>query len=350
MRGARGELPGKSPSALLATALLLLALPVTVVDDSLAASTLIQSSAAGLANCTLENLTLQDGALVLSSIESAVWRLLSPKSSPSARVEHAMAPVPGTDRVLLFGGWDGSTLLNDTWLFDLSDGGWSLLSPPSAPRGRRGASMAPFDGTDTFILFGGQTSWGVSNYTWLLNLSESNWTRPIPPRSPPARSHHSLSTIPGTDRVLLEPDRVVAAGAAQFRGRQVQEPAPFPDEERLGLRRGAGGSGEGHQFGGQRVAHQELQGLVFRTVACGHDVEAHRVGRRRPSGDGRPRPHREAPGQPGEDPGQDRKRERGGGGLHTYLRSRMSAAFSNRETWAWETPISSATSIWVLPS
>lgn len=171
--------------------------------SSSAASTLIESAATDFGNGTMENLTILDGRAQLELMGTAVWRQLQPGSSPEARILHSMATVPGTDKVLLFGGSGAGGYLNDTWLFDLSDCCWTRLAPPAAPRARRAAGLAPFDGTDILLLFGGETSYGVSGYTWLFNMSEGNWTRLTPAASPPARSHHSLATIHGTDRVLL---------------------------------------------------------------------------------------------------------------------------------------------------
>ena len=51
---------------------------------------------------------------MLHDADSA-WNKQAPATAPSARIGHAMASLGG-DRVLLFGGWDDSSPLGDTWL------------------------------------------------------------------------------------------------------------------------------------------------------------------------------------------------------------------------------------------
>ena len=48
------------------------------------------------------------------------WELKSPPSQPDGRRGHVISSIYGTDKVLLFGGYDGN-YFNDTWVYDLSD-------------------------------------------------------------------------------------------------------------------------------------------------------------------------------------------------------------------------------------
>jgi hypothetical protein len=47
------------------------------------------------------------------------WSQLSPSTSPAARNGAAMAFDPATGQVVLFGGFNGTTSLGDTWRFGL---------------------------------------------------------------------------------------------------------------------------------------------------------------------------------------------------------------------------------------
>jgi hypothetical protein len=55
---------------------------------------------------------------------SAAWRTVL--DAPTPRESYMMTYDSTRDVVVLFGGWDGSTLRNDTW--EWSDGVWSLKS------------------------------------------------------------------------------------------------------------------------------------------------------------------------------------------------------------------------------
>ncbi len=63
------------------------------------------------------------------------WKKLLPGVSPSARAAHAMAYDPVSKKVVLFGGYDATSYLGDTWSFDGTT--WTRempqVSPPPAP-------------------------------------------------------------------------------------------------------------------------------------------------------------------------------------------------------------------------
>jgi len=122
---------------------------------------------------------------------------LSP-SSPSARYGHAMAATPSG--VLLFGGLGGG-FRNDTWLFNSATSTWGLLNTGSAsPSKRVFAAMAYDSQSGKMILFGGNTSVGSNDETWLFNSESTGtgtWTKlTITGSNPPARRGHAMVTTP----------------------------------------------------------------------------------------------------------------------------------------------------------
>ena len=129
------------------------------------------------------------------------WTQLSPPEKPSARDDYAMAPVSGTDLVVLFGGGDG--LLNDTWIFNATQGMWFQQFPSESPPGRHNAAMAPVGGDDKLMLFGGSNWGGYFNDTWLYDVGENSWSRVVANVSPPARDLFAISWVPGDDKVVL---------------------------------------------------------------------------------------------------------------------------------------------------
>ncbi len=126
------------------------------------------------------------------------WTLKYPGTSPSARTQHAMAPIGG-DQVLLFGGFDGPNSVNETWVYDVSDNTWTLKTPATNPPAITNHAMANISG-DKVVLFGGNVFF--YNDTWVYDLSDNNWTLKNPASKPEERHGHELATL-GGDRVLL---------------------------------------------------------------------------------------------------------------------------------------------------
>jgi hypothetical protein len=137
----------------------------------------------------------------LYDFSDANWTRVETAESPDARDDYALAPVPGTDLVVLFGG--GDYLLNDTWIFNATQRNWFRYYPPVSPPGRHNMAMAPVDGDDKVVLFGGSNYGGFLNDTWLYDVGDNAWAPVTPPESPPARDYHALSWVPGDDKVVL---------------------------------------------------------------------------------------------------------------------------------------------------
>ena len=127
------------------------------------------------------------------------WTLKSPATKPSARERSAMASLGG-DQVLLFGGWDGATIYDETWVYDLSDNTWTLKSPATQPSAREYPAMASLGG-DQVLLFGGGHG-SLDDETWVYDLSDNTWTLKSPAAQPSARYFHAMASL-GGDQALL---------------------------------------------------------------------------------------------------------------------------------------------------
>jgi hypothetical protein len=129
-----------------------------------------------------------------------------PANYPSYRGGFALAPVLGDDKILLFGGAVSTPFHynNDIWIYDVSEDSWEFKNPSgNKPYGRRYHAIAPVFGTKKFILFGGN---GVGTYsgTWIYDLNTNTWTeKSIMGNKPDWISHHTMVSIFGTDKVLL---------------------------------------------------------------------------------------------------------------------------------------------------
>jgi hypothetical protein len=145
--------------------------------------------------------------------KAIAWTQKAPLSSPSARAHASTAYDAAHGETVLFGGWDGSSVLGDTWTWDGQD--WTLRHPANAPSPRASASMA-YDSTHgSVILFGGQVTGllqtegprGVGEGSFLRDTwrwNGSNWKRLAPARRPPARAGDgSLSDDPAIGGLLL---------------------------------------------------------------------------------------------------------------------------------------------------
>src|SRR5579864_3984439 len=114
--------------------------------------------------------------------QSVTWKRLSPKKFPSSRAFSAMAYDPVSKKTVLFGGWDGSTHLKETWTFDGTT--WTKQKPSVAPPARAGASMAFDRKTRKLVLFGGFDGANYLGDTWLWNGATSSWKQAHPSSSP----------------------------------------------------------------------------------------------------------------------------------------------------------------------
>lgn len=148
------------------------------------------------------------------SWNGSTWTNLAPAVHPSARCGHALAYHRPSQRVVLFGGNDGTTQQTGTWSWD--GVAWSLAAPTTSPPLRSTGRMV---GTaQDLVLFGGST-WTSSPYqavdlddTWTWNGTD--WAQVVTAHRPPARRYHTMayeedlqqvfvfSGLPGTSQAL----------------------------------------------------------------------------------------------------------------------------------------------------
>src|SRR5262245_52224591 len=84
---------------------------------------------------------------------TADWTQLSPAASPPPRSAQAMAYDPDHGKLVVFGGYDATHYLSETWTFDGAR--WTLESPRTSPPARAAGTMV-FDAVShEIVLFGG---------------------------------------------------------------------------------------------------------------------------------------------------------------------------------------------------
>ncbi|HVT64513.1 MAG TPA: kelch repeat-containing protein [Mycobacteriales bacterium] len=122
------------------------------------------------------------------------WRQLAPAQAPTARTGAASAFDASTGQVVLFGGYDGSSVSAETWTWNGT--AWTLVQPATTPPARTGAAMA-YDATHhTVVMFGGLDSTNAAlNDTWQWNGTD--WSKaqggPTGSKTPPARGYAAMA-------------------------------------------------------------------------------------------------------------------------------------------------------------
>jgi hypothetical protein len=117
------------------------------------------------------------------------WMQVVTGNAPLPRGGHAMAYDSNRNKVVLFGGYDGVTCLDETWEYDSS--GWVQRFPANKPLPRLEPAMAFDSLNNVTVLFGGLLEAGndnpqyFSNETWLWDGSD--WQQAYPANSPSAR-------------------------------------------------------------------------------------------------------------------------------------------------------------------
>ena len=143
----------------------------------------------------------------LSLTDPPTWQQIFPEGTPpSPRFINAYAYDPVADRLIVVGGYDGG-FRNDTWALSLSGvPSWSQLSPAGTPPVGRDDLPSAYDPVrHRLILFGGFDGSTILNDVWALSLAgETAWEelQPAGPL-PAARRTSSLIYEPAGDRLIL---------------------------------------------------------------------------------------------------------------------------------------------------
>ena len=165
-----------------------------ISDNADAGSIWTQSADSDFKNGTLNEISVigneENAELKLDLKEINEWVSKAPVPNPSARKSFAMANVYGTDNIMLFGGNDGSNVLNDTWIYNLTDNEWVKKTVTEKPLNKEGHAMAAVYKTDKVVLFGGNY---YMDDTWVYDLGDNIWTQKNPANKPTGRLYHAMA-------------------------------------------------------------------------------------------------------------------------------------------------------------
>ncbi len=126
------------------------------------------------------------------------WSQFNPTRIPPTRSDYALTPMPG-GRALLYGGYTSGGLLNDTWLFDGTT--WNLVKTQNSPQRLEGASLAYDVIRKRAVLFSGWNGGKYVQETWAFD--GKNWIKMNPAVQPPPRDWAAMAYDIHTRKVIL---------------------------------------------------------------------------------------------------------------------------------------------------
>jgi hypothetical protein len=133
---------------------------------------------------------------VFAAGSSYSWKAIPLTNQPSARLNAVMAYDPAAKNIVLFGGDDGVSYLNDTWIFNSS--GWVQLHPPVSPPVRTAAAMGFDHQMNKLVMFGGFNGRNYLGDTWVWDGVAQTWTEQNPTILPTPVTLPMLYTDPVT--------------------------------------------------------------------------------------------------------------------------------------------------------
>jgi hypothetical protein len=107
------------------------------------------------------------------------WRRVQPEGDgPSGRRGHIAVLDPLRDRMIVFGGYDGTLYLNDTWALELAEPmRWQRLVTVGGPPPGRWEPDAAYDpARDRIVAHGGAAESRSLSDTWALSLRDLEWS------------------------------------------------------------------------------------------------------------------------------------------------------------------------------
>ncbi len=135
--------------------------------------------------------------------DGVTWIQKAPPTSPSPRAPSATAYDSARDRVVLFGGWNGTAnppVYADTWEWDGKT--WAQRTPATRPSARVAGGSAYDSARGRVVLFGGYN--GTSGYladTW--EWDGTTWVSRTSTTNPPGRELAGMAYDSARGRVVL---------------------------------------------------------------------------------------------------------------------------------------------------
>lgn len=138
--------------------------------------------------------------------EGSSWVKQSLAGGPSPRSFASMGYDPATDQLVLFGGFLGSLVSSETWIYGIEpapSGEWAQLSTTPSPPPTFSAAMAFDSVTGQMNMFSGRATkgGGLTAETWMYDAEA--WTQQSPAQSQPALERSSVAFDPELGETVL---------------------------------------------------------------------------------------------------------------------------------------------------
>eukprot|EP00656_Telonema_subtile_P042523 TRINITY_DN481_c0_g1_i2.p1 TRINITY_DN481_c0_g1~~TRINITY_DN481_c0_g1_i2.p1 ORF type:complete len:481 (+),score=102.22 TRINITY_DN481_c0_g1_i2:172-1614(+) len=158
---------------------------------------------------TGQSQTLDD--LWLRSPQDGTWSQPTASASaiPKARYSHSLSSNQAGELMLYGGTGATNSVLSDGWLFDPSEDTWRAMSTPTSPGPLTGHTAIHYG--DRMLVFGGNNGSDEQNDLWMLsadsgNMTSAAWSRiaPVGPWPSPRQQHSAtLVQVPGQSDVMI---------------------------------------------------------------------------------------------------------------------------------------------------
>jgi len=149
-----------------------------------------------------------DGQTFALDPATNTWTDLKPANHPATCRALAWASMcydPGRDRVLLFGGGLATNPSGGapTWIYDCGENAWRRPKLDAEPPLRCNAPIVYDPASERMVMFGGYDQSAALNDTWVYHCREDRWERRRPKRAPPPMYAPAAAPVPGGESILV---------------------------------------------------------------------------------------------------------------------------------------------------
>ncbi len=138
-----------------------------------------------------------------SITEFNTWKELETVESPGVRICSLMVYDSESDKVILFGGFNGAKMSGETWVYDYATNTWTNKTMANSPPGRCGYGLIYDAGRDKCIIFGGiGDNSKYFNDTWEYDYNTNTWTELKPEVSPSPRCKGGIAYDSESDQIV----------------------------------------------------------------------------------------------------------------------------------------------------
>jgi Galactose oxidase, central domain len=152
------------------------------------------------------DLAMEDRVWELPLSEARPWHVIDAGAAPPGRCSHSAIYDPLRRRMLVYGGQNETAIFDDVWALSLDgDPRWSRIDVEGQGPGARSGHSAVYDPIgDRMIVFGGWDGSSLHDDTWQLALSGTPVWQPLPSvEHPPAEAAGSMMSYDSRRKRLV---------------------------------------------------------------------------------------------------------------------------------------------------